>query len=150
MIKIEDKYFLAIISSIAANFIRNIFNYICYQLNFSQYLPRQIAAATFLPTTKVDSIIGIIIGSCADYGVAIFLGIFIVYLLHLTGMSYLLIKGLSIGLLYWLLIFGMLLKFGVSEINPNDLKTNLVFLINHILLGVFISWLASKYGKKVL
>ncbi|WP_408956553.1 hypothetical protein [Natroniella sp. ANB-PHB2] len=150
MIYFKDKYSLGIIVSIFANFIRNIFTYICYYFNISQYLARQIAAATFLPQTKVNSFLGIIIGTFADYGVAISLGVIIIYLLYLTGTAYPLLKGISMGLLYWLLLFGMMLRFGLSEINPTDLNTNIVFLINHILLGVLIAWLANMYGKKIL
>ena len=148
MTTIKDKYSLGIIIGLTANIIRNIFNYIVYQLNFTQYLPRQIAAATFIPLAKIDSLIGIIIGFCADYGIAIFFSLSIVYLLDITGDDFAILKGLSIGLLYWLLLFGLLLRFGLSRINPSDLGTNLIFLFNHLLLGIIVAVMVVRYKAK--
>ncbi|MEJ6950505.1 hypothetical protein [Natronospora cellulosivora (SeqCode)] len=150
MIKIKDKYILGIIVSIIANFIRNIFNSIFYMLNINQYLPRQLAAATFIPADMVDTRGGMIIGIFADYGVAIFIGIFIVYLLYYIGIEFNLIKGISVGIFFWINLFGMMLKYNLSDINPTDINTNLIFLVNHILLGALIAWLAVKLGKDLL
>ena len=148
MIALKDRYSLGIIIGLIANIFSNIFNYIVYQLDLTQYLPRQIAAATFIPLSKIDSLIGIIIGVCADYGVAIFFSLSIVYLLDITGDDFAILKGLSIALLHWLLLFGLLLRFGLSRINPSDLGTNLIFLFNHLLLGVLIAIMVVKYKVK--
>ncbi|MFW6016781.1 MAG: hypothetical protein ACOCRK_10115 [bacterium] len=150
MIKIKDKYVLGIIVGIIANFIRNIFNIIFYILKINLYLPRQLAAATFIPADMVDTHGGMIIGIFADYGVAIFIGIFIVYLLYYVGIEFTLIKGISIGIFFWINLFGMMLRYNLSEINPVDINTNLIFLVNHILLGAIIAWLAVKLGKEIL
>lgn len=145
MIKIKDNYSLGIIIGLIANLVKCLFNYFLYQLGLTQYLPYQIAGATFISLQQLDSVIGFIIGNVADYGVAIFFSLSIVYLLKLTGTDFVVLKGISIALFYWLLLFGLLLRFGLSRINPIDLGTNFTALLNHLLLGILIAIIFRKY-----
>ena len=94
MITVKDRYSLGIISGIVGNIIRNIFNYIGYLLNINKYMPHHIAAGTFLARTDIYSVSGLIIGITADYGVAIFFAITVIYLIYYTGNDYIWIKGI--------------------------------------------------------
>lgn len=145
MFKTKDKYSLGIFLGLIANTIRVAFDYIAYYFNLTKYVPFHIASATFLPKSKVNSFLGLTIGIFGDYSVAAFFGLTIVYLLYYTGSEYSWIKGISIGLLYWLLLFGMGLQFGLSRINPSDFGTNLTFFVNHILLGIVVVWIIKQY-----
>lgn len=147
MFNFKDKYSMGIVVGLIANTVRTAFNYLAYYFGVTKYIPFEIAAATFLPKFKINSFFGLIIGIFADYGVAAFFAITITYLLHYTGRDYMWLKGISISLLYWLLLFGMGLQFGLSRINPADIATNLTFLANHILLGIIVVWLLSKYNS---
>ncbi|MBM7625076.1 hypothetical protein [Sporohalobacter salinus] len=150
MFRVRDKYSMGIIAGLIANTVGTVLNYISYYFGLTKYLPSHIASATFLPKSKVNCFLGLTIGLFADYGVAIFFGITITYLLYYTGTDYMWLKGISVSLLYWLLLFGMGLQFGLSKINPSQLNTNLIFLIHHILLGIIVVWVISKYDLSIL
>ena len=148
MIKIKDKYTLAIIATLFANTIKNIIDCLFYWLNFTEHSICHIAASTYFSISDTKTIPALIVGILTDYAVAAILGLVIVYILHYTSTDYFWVKGLSIGLLSWLFIFGMVLRMKVGRINPIDYGTNLINLIEHMLLGILIAFFIVKYGSE--
>ena len=78
------------------------------------------------------------------------LGLTIVLLLSYTGTAYFWLKGISVGLFSWLLIYGVILRMEVGRIEPLDPATNLINLAEHLLLGGLISYFIMHYGRNYL
>lgn len=147
---IKDKYTLAIIATLFANTIKNIIDYSFYTLDITEHCICHIAASTYFAIADTKTIPALIIGVFSDYGVAMILGLTIVLLLSYTGTAYFWLKGLSVGLFSWLLIYGIILRMEVGRIEPLDPATNLINLAEHLLLGGLISYFIMRYGRNYL
>lgn len=147
---ILDKYTLAIVATLIANTIKNIVDYGFYLLNITEHAIYHIAASAYFSVEDTRTIAAGIVGIFTDYAVAMILGLIIMYVLYYTSSDYFWVKGLSVGLLSWLLVFGMMLRMKVGRIDPIDPGTNVVNLTEHLLLGVLIAFLIVKYGRKSL
>ncbi|GAB6098790.1 hypothetical protein JCM16358_06690 [Halanaerocella petrolearia] len=148
--KIKDKIFLGTVAGIGANLIKNILGYLMYLLNISQHLTWQLAASTYFPKTEVNGLPALIIGAFNDFSIAIILGVVTTYILYYTGTDHYLIKGLITVTLAWLLIHGAGLKLGIANIKSTHPSTNLVHLVEHLVLGLFTAWLAIRYGEETI
>ncbi len=154
MVKIQDKLTLGVAAGILSNFVVEIIDYVFYLLGVNKWHHFHIAAATYFKLSDANTLPAIIIGAINDFSIAAILGIFIIYILYYTGTDYFYVKGIGVTIVFWLLIYGMLLRFGVSRINPTDPGTNSVHLAVHIILGFLTSWIIVKHGiphdKKIL
>mgnify|MGYP006270922929 CR=1 FL=1 len=147
MIEVKDKYTLSIVATLIANTIKNIIDYSLYVLDITEHSIYQIAASAYFSVADTRTLPALIVGIFTDYAVAMILGLLIVYVLYYTSSDYFLVKGISVGLLSWLLVFGIILRMKVGRIDPVDPATNLVNLIEHLLLGALIAFFIVKYGK---
>lgn len=150
MTVIKDKYTIAIIATLVANTIKNVVDYGFYLLNITEHAIYHIAASAYFSVEDTRTLPATIVGIFTDYAVAMILGLIIMYVLSYTSSDYFWIKGISVGLLSWLLVFGMMLRMKVGRIDPIDPGTNVVNLTEHLLLGVLIAFLIVKYGRESL
>lgn len=147
MIEIKDKYTLAIAATLIANTIKSIIDYSLYLFNITEHSIYHIAASAYFSVADTRTIPALIVGIFTDYAVAMILGLLIVYVLYYTSSDYFWLKGISVGLLSWLLVFGIILRIKVGRIDPVDPATNLVNLVEHLLLGALIAFFIVKYGN---
>lgn len=147
---IHDRYTFGIIAGIIANIPVNILDYVSTSLNIGEYHIWQIAASAYFTKAQLDTLPALFIGMITDYATAGLLGVISVYLLYLTGKEYYLIKGISIGIAFWILFYGVILRSNITRIDPTGAGTNLSDFTWHIILGVLTSWFIVKYGKHLL
>lgn len=148
MQKITDKFFLGFVTGVIAKTVMFIVDLIAYLLKFDDQFFWYIAASPFVPLNQLTSPSAIVIGLISDYAVALSLGIIVVYLLHYTGTDYFYLKGLTVGLIYWLM-YGLLLNIQVIRIRPATTAASSINLLLHILIGIVSAKVAVTYGKKV-
>lgn len=146
-INIRDKITLGIITGMLANFVITILDIAFYFLDVNEYLHIHIAASAYFPLERIHSIPALIVGTITDFSIGAILGIIIVYTLFYTGTDFYYIKGISIPLLFWILIYGMVLRLNIGRIDPTDAGTNLVHLSLHIILGFLIAWFTVKHSR---
>jgi hypothetical protein len=146
MIKIKDKLTLGIAAAIIANIIVSIIDLVCYKLNINQFNRFQIAASPYFQVPDVDTIPAIIVGIIADFSVAAFFGVIMVYILFYTGADFYYVKGLFVALIFWLILYGIVLRLNIARIDPVDPGTNLVHLAIHLILGLLTAWIITKHG----
>lgn len=149
MTKIKDKLFLGFIAGITGNLITNIVNYTTYFLKMSNYTKWHMAASLFFPKSQIKTLPALIIGITTDYTIAIFMGVLLTYILITTGFDFSLIKGISLGLLFWVLGVGIIVTNVIGLTTLIGSSTQLVLLIDHILLGILIAWFVGKFSAKV-
>lgn len=109
-----------------------------------------IAASAYFKISDVHTLPALITGAINDYFIASAMGVAIIYFLYLTGTDFFWIKGASIGGAWWLFAFGIVLRTKIGRIDPTDPGTNLYHITEHLLLGILIAWLITKYAKEVL
>ena len=150
MISINDRYSFGIISGIFANLLNNILDYIFYLIGINKYHMWQIAASAYLKIEDTKTIPALIIGAISDYSTAALMGVSIIYLLYFTGSENFWLKGMSIGGMWWLFAFGVILRAKIGRIDPIDIGTNLYHAAEHLLFGIIVAFIIVKYGKKLL
>ena len=148
MPKIEDKFFLGFLTGVIAKTAMFIVDLIAFLLKLDDQFFWYIAASPFVALNEIKSPNGIIIGLISDYAVAISLGILVVYLLYYTGTDYFYLKGLTVGLIFWL-VYGFLLNINVIRIRPTSITASSINLLLHILIGIVSAKVAVIYGKNI-
>lgn len=144
----KDVTIRSIIAGVVSVLVKDFFDIIYIHFGLSNVSMIKVAAGTFISLNNY-SIIGFIIGLFAHYTIGGIIGLLFYQYLNFTNKSYPIIKGLFSGLAVWLFLAGMLLKFGISEFNPNDEASNLMLLIDHMLFGLTIGVLNKIFVLKV-
>ena len=137
---INDVFTASAVAGIVANIPVVILSYVLYRLNINKVFVWHIAATMFIENKDVNTAPGIILGAISDFVVAGFKGVIIGYLLYFTGFSFYLFKGLTVSLLFWILVFGFILRMKITGWDPVDPATNLVHLAWHIILGLLTAY----------
>lgn len=149
MQNIKDKFFLGLLTGVIAKTVMFIVDLAAFLLKLDDQFFWYIAASPFVPIDEIRSLNAIIIGLISDYTVAISLGIVVVFLLYYTGTDFFYLKGLTVGLFYWLM-YGFLLNIHVIRIRPAHTTASSINLLLHILIGLASGLVAVKYGKNAL
>ena len=95
---------------------------------------------------EIFSVAGVIAGILTDWGLGATLGIVIGYTLIIYGNQNYLLKGLAIGLLAWIGLYGFLVH-GVPQmfILKLGIKVSCCSLINHCIYGGITAFLIHKF-----
>ncbi|HHX77838.1 MAG TPA: hypothetical protein GX697_05780 [Firmicutes bacterium] len=109
----------------------------------------QMAANLFVEKNQKDTMEGRVIGAVTNGILTAITGTITVYLLSATGRDKAPIKGMGVGLLFWLTLFGLTPKAGVVQKNQKPL-TSLLSLADHIIFGTLCGIIASKLGDDSL
>lgn len=51
-------------------------------------------------------------------------------------------------MIFWIFLFGIILKLNIARIKPLDAKTNIAHFIGHALAGLLISYLIIKLADE--
>lgn len=152
MKKINDPVILGIIAGLAGNCLKtagNLFNR--YVLKVSQFTYIEVAAGLFMRRKESHKPLGQIVGGIADFLIGSMMGVPLVYLLKYTKKDYALVKGIGIGGLIWIGMYGALGRaFGAWGFLPANASTNLSSFLNHSLYGIGASIVATKLGDPSL
>jgi hypothetical protein len=150
MIRFENKIPLGVFSGVVSNLIRNIFSSIFYYLGYKEYTIWQFASSAILPQSEFEKITALFLGLFNDFAIASILGIITVYFIYFTGTDNYILKGFIIGATAWMLIFIPVTQLNISRIKPESITSNIIYLLNHLLLGILLSIIIIKLGKKAL
>ncbi|ACB85872.1 hypothetical protein [Natranaerobius thermophilus] len=132
---IDDIFTLGLLSGVVANIPINILDYFLYRLGINKIFIWHISASAFVEKKDIKTSAGLFIGAINDYILAGFKGVTVSYLLYFTSPSFYLIKGVSVGLFFWLLFFGIILRSNIARKDPVEPTTNITHMTWHILLG---------------
>lgn len=149
MSKIKDRIFLGIITGVISSIPGRLLNACEYRAGLTEAKYGQMAANLFVDKKKVDTIEGRAIGAFVNGILTGVGGTFAVYLLSMTGRDKAAVKGMGIGLLLWLALFGLTPRAGLVE-KPRKPLTSLLGLIDHLIFGALCGLTASKLGDDSL
>ncbi|OWZ83411.1 hypothetical protein [Natranaerobius trueperi] len=143
---INDIFTLGALAGVIANIPVNLFDFFLYHFGINKIYIWHISTSVFVEKKDIKTGIGLFIGFINDYSVAGVKGVITAFLLHFTGSEFYLLKGITVGLFFWLIIFGCLLRLKIAHLDPVEPITNLSHLTWHILFGALTSWLIVYLG----
>ncbi len=143
--KIKDKYLLGFVSAAIVATILNFVDYLSVRLHINEWHIWQIAGSLFFGKEELTGIPALIIGALTHTTLIGFAGVIICYILHYTGRTWYIVKGITVFLLFWIMLFGGILSLKITSITqPVGAQTNIAHMIGHITAGILTSLLIVK------
>ena len=146
MFKIKDKIILGAFSAVVTMLILNIVDWASVFLKANKWHIWQIAASLYFGAKDLNTAPALFIGAMAHTVILSFSGVIICYVLYYTGRDFYLLKGLGINLMFWIFLFGVILKINIARINPTDAGTNMSHFVGHVLAGLLMSYFIVKFA----
>ncbi|MCK8825391.1 hypothetical protein [Fuchsiella alkaliacetigena] len=142
-----DPITLGAITGIVANIPKEIMKLIFQQFGWQRYSYTQIAAGLFVPQDLVSNPLSLIFGAITDLTVAASLGVLTVYIIKNTGDDYPLFKGLLVGMMSYIFLYGLILELDITSTSVATPLPNFLALIQHIIFGLIMGWFIKRFGK---
>lgn len=150
MNKIKDRLLLGAVAGIGANIVKNIISRTAMKLGLAEIGMPERAAGILVPSHKITTPGGKVVGHLADHIIAIMLGTATVYTLSVTGKDRPVIKGMLAGQVAWAAFNGVLATMGATRVSPISPKTVLMELFTHTVHGGTAAYLATRLGDPSL
>lgn len=153
LIKIKDRIILGVVSGLLANQIKEFSSLALRKFGLGDMDGPKKAAGMFLPKYKMlfydRNTKAKIIGHAVDSTIGSMLGMCMVFVLTNTGKKHYVLKGMSLGHVGWVSLYGFLSRHATS-VYPISEDNNLNGLINHTVFGMVAAALAVKLGDESL
>ena len=150
---LKDKLVLGALAGVTADITQDIIQFGLEKLNLIKYNLDSFACSMFIRVNNTSIItehLGIIIGKLSGAAHSVILGIIFVYLIKLSGIRFILSKGLLYGFILWFIIFGGIrAALHVSYLQDYDPLHTLIFFFVHLLFGLVLG-LVVKLGYLVI
>ncbi len=146
----QDSIVSGAISGLIGTIAKEIIDFISVAVGFSKETYWHVAASIFVKPAEAATPVGQALGALADLITGAFFGVLLLYLIKFTGKDYLYIKGLGLGWLIWLAVFGIVINLQVVRITPTDLGTSLSAFIEHSVFGLTAAWFIGKYATELI
>lgn len=147
--KEKDQLTLWVVSGIVGVAVRDLYDLIFLVFAHAKNVIWIIAADIFSDPPQVYSFWGNILGLMADLIIGAMLGVVVGLTIKWTGPKNYLIKGLGVGLVAWLLFFGVLLHNlpHIKDTAPVGVLPNILAYIGHAIFGTVTAWVYMKLSK---
>ncbi len=142
----SDPVICGALAGIIGTLAKEIVDFLSVTIGWSKYLYWNLAASVFVLPKDVHQPGALIIGGLADIIVGSFWGIVLFYIIKFSGRSYSYIKGLGIGWLIWLSLFGAVVNLHVVRITPTDIGTTLSAFVEHSAFGLTATWFINQFA----
>ncbi len=147
----DDPFTLWSISGCIGVAIRDLYDLVMafFQHGHGKNMIWNIAADIFLKPAEIHSVWGNVLGLLADLVIGGILGAIIGLTIKLTGPKNYWLKGWAIGLVAWLLFFGVLLHNlpHIEKTAPEDAIANILAFIGHSIFGLITAWVYIRLAK---
>jgi hypothetical protein len=147
--KIKDRILLGLVSGLTASIPGRILNELEYKKGIIDHTYEQAASNVFVKQSQIKTPSGKMIGIVANQALAATAGVATTYTLSATGRDYAIVKGMGIGIVYWMLLRGLPPKLGLG-LPPKKPVTPLLSLLDHLIFGATLGYLNSKLGHDSL
>lgn len=147
--KIKDRILLGIVSGLAASIPGRALNELEYKRGLTDQTYEQAASYVFIRRKQIQTLPGKAIGIIANQALAATTGVLTAYVLSSTGRDHAILKGMGIGILYWMALRGLPSKLGFAFPQKKPL-TPLLSLLDHLIFGATLGYLTDKLGDDSL
>lgn len=149
MKKIEDRLTLGIVTGLIASVLGRLLNALQYKAKLSNSKYGQMAAGLFISKNKINTKEGKLLGSIGNHILTVTMGTIVTYTLSSTGRDKGILKGIAIGSLYWLVLYGFAPQLGITTKAKKPL-TPLLSFVDHLIFGCLSAIVVSKLGDDSL
>ncbi|WP_407313471.1 hypothetical protein [Desulfosporosinus sp. SB140] len=150
MRKINDRFWLGLISGLGGNIAKIITEQVFTKIGYTKTNGYTTAAGIFLKKSRVASPSGRAVGIIADNMIAAGLGVTCIYWLTLMGKDKLLLKGAGLGAAEWAALYGVFSKLGATAIYPVKPEDAIATFISHLVFGMTKITIAVNLGDSRL
>ncbi|NLK00055.1 MAG: hypothetical protein GX318_02305 [Clostridia bacterium] len=145
--KIKDGLILGMITGVIANLGKGMLMGTLKKRGYAGRSFTDTAAAFFLHGRDIKTPLGQLVGTIADYSIALLLGISHTCFLRRTGKKNWLPKGVASGSITWVVLYGFLGTLGKSNlVYPTTARTAFSSYLGHTLFGILNNFTAIKFG----
>ncbi len=151
MKKIKDRIILGAVCGLIAGAIGRATNAIEFKTGLTDITADQLGSGLFMPKrdAKANTIESKIIASLVNNTIVGVTGVIVTYILSVTGRDKAIIKGVGMGALQWVGIYGLMSRLGLTVKSKKPIAHILSFF-DHAVFGATIGLLASKIGDDSL
>lgn len=149
MNRIKDRITLGIISGILCKIPFRCMNALEYHLGLVDIKYGHMESSIFLPDNKAKTREGEIISMLTNSVASCVGGVMLTYILSITGKDRSILKGLGLGAVFWILMFGISPKIGIMKQSKKPIAPILSFF-DHIVAGGLCSYIIAKLGDDSL
>jgi len=150
MKKIKDRITLGVVAGVFANVAKQALSFVFGKLKLMEITAPEKAVAIFINKKKIGGSVSTIIGIVADVCIACKLAILLVYIISATGRDNHLLKGLSLGSLAWVIMYGFLSRLGGTGFSTAKPRDSLCSFFTHAVFGLAASELIVRLGDESL
>lgn len=120
------------------------------KLRYTDFDYDQLAAGLFAPKGAIKDPPVKFLGKITNFTNLAFGGVMMTYILSVTGRDKAALKGIGVGSVMWVLIYGITTKTGLTSTKPKRALTPLLSYLDHVGWGACASLLISKFGDDSL
>lgn len=145
----KDHFTLWVISGIFGVTARDLYDLGFKLFGHANNVIWNVAADVFVKTSEVHKPMGDILGLLADLVIGGILGVLVGLMIKLTGPKNYILKGIGVGLIAWLLFFGVLLHNlpHTKGTAPEEPLPNILSFIGHAIFGFVTAWSYVKLAN---
>ncbi len=144
----RDTIMIGTIAGFVANLTMVSFALTVKLFGFKFITTWETAANIFLAPKLIHTPTGYFIGVLAQLVLGAIFGITVAYVLRLTGKDFYILKGIGVGAVIWLASIGLFMRFLHIEIHGrSEAFTNIMAVIEFVILGIVNSTIIAKYAK---
>ncbi len=144
----RDTAVLGIVAGILGGTVYQVFIWMFYLMGFAKITPFQLGAyISVKPGSDITLLSAQLLGMVQHYSLSILVAVIALYLLRQIGIDHAWLKGLALGAIINLFIYGLTAKavIPVSVLQP-DLATSTIYMFAHLIFGLVIVFTYIKYS----
>lgn len=146
----KDPIIFGACAGFAGNLPKLILAWVFHFTGHLRYTFEQIAAGLFVSAKYLDDPISIVIGVIADWTMAGFLGILILYFIRNTGDDYAIFKAILFSLAEFIFVYGALMAMDVTSVALTFTSPlpNFLLLFPHLVFGITAGYFIRRYNME--
>ena len=140
---------ISFLSAASPTVLFSVVDYFLFRLHVTKWHIFQIASSIFFSKEEITTVPALVIGGLTHITLEGLAGLVLFCALYYTGRKFYLFKGISVALLFWIMLFGGILSLKITAIaQPLGAPTNMTNLVEHILSGILAGFLMVKLADE--
>jgi hypothetical protein len=145
----DDHFLIWVFSGIIGVLSRDIWSLLAKWIDLAKFNVWNIGADVFVEPYQVQTVLGTIVGFLTDFVTGGFLGVIFGLFIEWRGPKHYLLKGVGLGLLAWLFLFGIVFHTlpHTQTTAPKDALSTISAFIGHSVFGFSMAYAYGRLAK---
>jgi hypothetical protein len=148
--KVQDSVVISVLGGLIGTIPMDISNYLLWKKGKTENLYGHVAGSMLMNKMRTNRTKNFLLGQFWHYASGAGFGFPAYYLLRKTGKDHLLLKGASVGLFTWGLLYNVGMRMGLYRAIPRLTKTKYAALWHNFLYGVTTVFTIAKIADPSL